>query len=318
MKLFLAFLRLIRWPNLLIVFFTQALIWYCAIRQSNPKEILFLSFPNFLLLSLTTILIAAAGYLINDYFDIDIDRINKPDKLIIGNHISKKAAVLFYVLLNIFALAFSIYLAESLQEPALAFIQMFCILLLWAYAIRLKRTYLLGNIAVSILTALTILILVAYEPVLYSFLKIKGIQIKNSVLIINPLKLIFLYTYFAFMVTWMREIVKDVQDMEGDKMGGCRTLPILKGEKGANNWLLGIFFLVIAPLLAVSVELFHGKWIILSVYIGVGLVLPLCSIIFTLKQQPSNESYARLSSRLKMIMLLGMVPLVIYYIMSFR
>lgn len=318
MKRFLAYLQLIRWLNLFIVFLTQALIWFCIIQPIGKENTLFLSPIKFLLLSLTTLLIAAAGYIINDYFDIDIDQINKPDKVIVGKFISKRGAVVSYVLLNALALFIAVYLADLLSNPFLPLIQVFCVMLLWAYAARLKREPVWGNVAVSLLTALTVLIVMAYEPALYSFLKLKGIRHTNSFLMINPLKLVFLYAYFAFMVTWMREIVKDIQDMEGDKAGGCRTLPILKGEKVAGYWLLGLFIIILLPLLEVVVALFHGKWIVLSLYIVLGLIFPLCSMIYSLLQKKSDEIYGRLSTRLKVIMLLGIFPLIIYYLLAYQ
>lgn len=318
MKFFLAFLRLVRWPNLLIVFITQALIWFCIIRNVDSRESLFLSFPNFLCLSLSTVLIAAAGYILNDYFDIEIDRINKPEKVIVGNIISKQSALGFYFLLNIAAIALSLYLSILLHSPQLAGIQLVCLLLLWAYAAVLKRSFLLGNLVVALLTALTVLILVAYEPSLYHLAFAKWMLVHNSELTLNPIKLIFGYTYFAFMLTWMREIVKDVQDMDGDKACGCRTLPILKGVKVANRWLEAIFLTVVVPLVGVAFAMFDGKWMVLSLYIFIGLILPLCLFIVALLREVSIAGYGKLSSLLKLVMLLGILPLVIYYFLTFR
>lgn len=320
MKQIGAYGRLMRWSNLLIVFFTQLLIWACVIyplRKVDGREV-FLDFPHFFLLSLTTVFIAAAGYIINDYFDVSIDLINKPSSVIIGRVVSRKAALVLYLWLNVFGLAIAVFLAESLSLPGLALFQMFCALLLFVYAARLKRSYLLGNIAVSLLTALSVIVLVAYEPALYPYFRMDSLKKTEGNLGINPLTLMLVYALFAFLVTWMREIVKDVQDRAGDQAASCRTLPIVSGIKIAGRWVVGLGLLVIVTLIDVAFALFHGAWVIMSVYVVVSIIFPIGNIlILLLKRQEQQEIYASLSKRLKILMLLGIGALPIYYFLSF-
>lgn len=318
MKQIAAYVRLLRWPNLLIVFLTQLLIWACVIhplKKTATEQVLFLDFFHFALLSLTTVFIAAAGYIINDYFDVAIDRINKPSAVIIGRLVSQKAALAAYIILNSLGMAIAVFLAKALMLPMLALFQLFCVLLLFVYAARLKRSYLSGNVVVSLLTALTIIILAAYEPALYSYFKMDGIKTTKDTLWINPVALIIVYALFAFLVTWMREIVKDIQDRVGDMAAGCRTLPIVSGVNIARRWVIVLGILVVIILIQAAFVLFCEEWIVLSVYVVAALICPVLTFLFRLLKQ--QEEYAKLSKQLKILMLLGIGALPVYYFLSF-
>jgi len=314
------FFKLLRWPNLLIIFLTQLLIWVDVIhpmaKLSGSSEH-FLQGSHFVLLSLTTILIAAAGYVINDYYDRAIDQINKPEKVIIGRIFSVRLCLWLYAILNLLALALSVYLSHQLQMVDLAGIQLFCIFLLWLYAAVLKAKPVWGNLAVALLTALTILILVAYEPLMYPFSSLSFLIAEPQRLFINPLWVISVYAFFAFMTTWMREIVKDMQDVKGDAAVGCRTLPIVAGVKLATLMVVLLGIVAILVLLLAAMALMRSEWIILSIYLLFALALPVLLLIVRIGQNNTPEHYGKWSSRLKLMMLSGIFALPLYYLLTF-
>ena len=155
-------LRLIRWKNLLIVFFTQLLVWYCLIHLSDDFWG-WLTFFDFLPLGASTALIAAAGYIINDYFDIKIDVINRPDKVVIEKRIPLRAAIIAHSLLNAFAIALVLPLAWKHHHPEWLLLQVAghhtAVVLFYTH---FKRQLLTGNLLVSLLAALTVLVLQVY------------------------------------------------------------------------------------------------------------------------------------------------------------
>ena len=168
------YLRLIRFPNLLIIMLTQVLVRYCLILPAFKTEYFitgifpkYLSDANFFLLVLSTVLIAAGGYIINDYFDVQTDKINKPGKNIVEISISKVRARNLYFVLSIFGVVLGFYLALQISKPAIGFIPLFSTVSLWMYSSYYKRQLLSGNILISILSALSILIVGLYEPEFY-------------------------------------------------------------------------------------------------------------------------------------------------------
>lgn len=318
MNLILAFFKLIRLKNLLIVVLTQLLIWYFVLLPFGGfgEFPIFLSIINFSLLCLSTALIAAAGYIINDYFDVAIDLINKPNEVIIGKFISNKSAIFIYIILNAIALLFAFILAWKLNQLSLSLIQISCIVLLWLYATKFKREFMKGNILVAFLVAFTILILAVYEPFLYHFSNLKLFIRAQEMMIVNPLGLIIFYAYFAFMITWMREIVKDMEDFKGDSEDGCTTMPIRIGLQKSQRFvsILGVF--AILPLIIVAFKLWKGSWRILSIYIFVALVISIIYLLFYLPKKTTQKHYHKASQLLKLIMLLGLFALFIYWFLQ--
>jgi len=176
-----------------------------------------------------------------------------------------------------------------------------CTLLLWFYSTNFKRQYITGNLVVAALTALTILCLVVYEPAMQQFSRV----------------VLLVYAYFAFMLTWMREIVKDMEDHIGDEAEHCVTMPIKKGLAYAAHFSMLLSILVIVPLGWASVMLFNAHYNWLSAYIAVILIVPIIVWSVFLSQKTTPAHYHRASSGLKIIMLLGICSLIIYHLQSF-
>ena len=309
----MAWLRLIRWKNLLIVFFTQFLIWYCVPKPLKPTIPTLFWFGDFLCISLSTLLIAAAGYIINDYFDIKIDIINRPEKMVLEKSIPRKWGIILHILFNALGLVLAAIIARKAGHYEWLWLQVFCIILLWFYSSSFKRQFMTGNIVVALLTAFTIVVLIVYERALHPYITRSYFLNDQFGFRLNPVWVLGVYTYFAFMLTWMREIVKDMEDFKGDAEEGCVTMPIkiglLKSARFAQ--LLGI--LAITPLIVGSIKLCNKEWWTLGIYMIVAVVLPLALWILTVNNKATKDHYAKASRHLKFIMLTGIGSLLIYY-----
>ena len=231
-----AFLHLVRLQNLLIVVLTQYFI-----RLAFTKT--FLPFPalndlEFFLFVFTTISITAAGYIINDIYDVETDRINKKSKLIIGVHFQAKTAIIWYFLLNTIALFSGIYLAILIGQPLYSLIFVYCIFFLWRYSKSMKKAFLIGNIHVAILTALVLINTALFDiiPNIHFLGNESGGMI---------LKIILVYALFSFLLTLIREFVKDIEDKEGDSAINSHTLAIVLGIKKTKIIIFCLSFLVV-------------------------------------------------------------------------
>ena len=309
-------LRLIRWKNLLIIAFTQYCIRYLLIsgmlKFMNLGIILQMSNFNFLLLSISTLCIAAAGYIINDYFDNKIDQHNKPDKVVVGKEISRRQAMFLHTILNIIGVLIGFYVAYRVGVIKLGLIQLLCTGLLWFYSTEFKKQVLIGNIVTSFLTALVPLIVVLYEmPLLIS--KYKTVLQYSGVNLNHILQFVAAYAGFAFLTSLIREIVKDMEDLGGDHKFGCRTLPIVYGISTAK--IVVYVFIVIEIILLFIVQLKQLASLDMTsfLYFGFAFQLPLLVLIFMVKKANTPAQFHKASSLLKGIMLLGVSYTGLYY-----
>ena len=311
----MAWLRLIRWQNLVIVFLTQLFAWACVIMpmQSYSPVPLVLNFGNFVLLSLSTVLIAAAGYIINDYFDVKIDIINRPDKLILEKKIPMKLAIVVHTILNLFGIFLAVIVARKAGHYSFVALQLACTAMLWFYSTTFKRQFVSGNVVVSLLTAFTIAVLMLYETAIRFYLSQDFFIHTGKALIPNPVWVLGTYAYFAFMLTWMREIVKDMEDFKGDAEQGCVTMPIKWGLLRSARFTQMIGLLAVTPLVIGSVKLLKEHWYVLGIYVLAGLAAPILVWMYQLPRGATTKHYEKESRYLKLIMVLGIVSLVIYY-----
>ena len=160
MQLFFSFLRLIRWPNLVFIILAQG-IFYFFIEfplYASHSILPILDLPCFVLLCFSSVCIAAAGYIINDYFDVNIDMINKPDKLIIEKFIKRRWAIVWHLILSLVGIFMGFYIDYNTPTSLLGLTNTICVILLFIYSISLKRKLLSGNVVVSLLTAWSILV----------------------------------------------------------------------------------------------------------------------------------------------------------------
>ena len=226
----ISFLKLIRLKNLIIVALTQILVKFSLI---NPfVDNFMLSNNQFYLLVLCTVFITASGYIINDIYDVKTDKINKEERRIIGKSMTSRNAIRWYILFNLLGLGLGIYIAYITKKPLYSLIFIYCIFSLWTYSKRMKTSFLFGNLQVSLLTALSI-----FNVALFDIIP-NGININNGEMII--FKIIVFYAAFSFIITFVREMIKDLEDIEGDKEIQAKTLAITYGiEK--TKWVSLIF-----------------------------------------------------------------------------
>lgn len=315
----MAWLKLIRWQNLIIIFLTQLFAWGCVIVPMHQfaDTPLLLNLPNFLLISTSTVLIAAAGYIINDYFDIKIDAINKPESMVLERRIPMRLAIIAHSVVNIIGILLALIVARKAGHYSWLLLQLCCTILLVFYSTTFKRQFITGNLVVALLTAFTIVVLMVYETGIHYYLFNPYFINTANGLVPNPVWVLGIYAYFAFMLTWMREIVKDMEDFKGDKEQGCMTMPIKWGLLRSVRFTQALGILTITPLVLGAIKLFYASWITLSIYTLLGLALPISIWIFFLNKKATTTHYHKASRWLKIIMILGIGSLIIYYLQTY-
>lgn len=305
------FLRLIRWPNILIVVFTQVLVMFAIIgklyeRAGTLPALDVLLFSG---LVFATVLIAMAGYIINDYFDLRTDRINKPDRLIIGKYLNGRKVIRLYYLLNGLAIVTGFVLSLKVGSYRLGLIFPMMILLLWFYSERYKQTALAGNFIVSFMSASVVLIVWLFEFFALRLQPDKFITVYTQLTVIN--RVLLAYAMFAFLLTMARELVKDAEDMEGDAATGCLTLPVKYGVRFSK--ILAVVFLVLTlVLLAFScLKLFVLALPVVMAYFAIVIGFPLMLLIYKVMGSETKTDFHRISGLLKLVMLLGLSGMLI-------
>jgi 4-hydroxybenzoate polyprenyltransferase len=312
MKLLTAFFKLIRYPNLIYIGLTQFLLQYCVVAPllRFNGETPSLSPLSFFLLSLSTILIAAAGYIINDYFDINIDIINKPDKMVLDKIINRRWAMAWHTIFNMAGVSIGFIVAWRIGQIYLGFTQVFCSLLLWFYSTSFKRQVLIGNVIISLLTALSVVVVGFYEKQIYeSFEAIMSSVGRKLIQIIG------VYALFAFMISLVREIVKDLEDMIGDNKDGCRTIPIVWGVEPAKRLCYGLLLALQVLILLTELRIALVGWYVAIIYLIVLVQLPCLYIYLQLRKAHLPEHYHKVSTLVKVIMLTGILSMIFFKIM---
>lgn len=266
------FLRLLRPINLAIIALTMyGTGWFLEYYTDCIGE---LWSVDFFLLVLSTVIIAGAGNIINDYFDIKADRVNKPERMIIGRHIKRRVAILSHWFLNVIAFSIAVYLSWKFETFWYVFAHFMAINFLWFYSTNLKRGFLLGNIVVAGLTALVPVLVGFY---FYHLVSIKEISSGSHYQTIHELigSLVWIIAglaLFAFILNLAREITKDIEDIEGDKLLKAKTLPIVMGESTAKY--------IVALVIGIGAILLSGVLINYADILVSHLILGLVSLIF--------------------------------------
>ncbi len=265
----IAILKLVRYKNLLIISAVQFWIFYALFPNESVQE--------FLPLFVATISTAIGGYIINDYFDIEIDKINK--EIVVTDSISKKIVLILYV----FSLIVSVISSTSLPVQAF-YTTLIIICFLFLYSFSFKKSPVLGNLVVSFCTALSIFIF---------YLTYK-----------NQLNILLLYSVFALDITFIRELIKDIEDIKGDERMGAKTIPILIGVQ-ASKYLL-YFIIVVSSFLWLIFSTSFGS---LLYYLLVVIIPFMIIIIYLIYRASEKKHYTMLTRLTKLIMILGLFGL---------
>ena len=277
-----------RVPNLIIIVFTQFITTYSLVR-TDLSITQILSDPGLLLVIASTVMVAAAGYLINDYFDVKIDYINKPERVVVGRLLKRRVVLVVYQAFNIAALLIGLYVGWQIVVIHLSTIG-----LLWFYSHDLKRHPLIGNIVIGLLTSASLIIVAMYY---HSF----GLTF-------------WIYAAFAFFFTVIRELIKDAEDLKGDAAFGYQTLPVIWGYRKTKIFmivLLGIFMTMVT---AVSILLKQETFTLIA-YALVPITLFYAYRIYF---ADTKKDFSNLSLLSKIIMIVGITSMFIFRLGSIR
>ena len=295
----LTIIRLVRLPNLFIIALTMYLTRYCLLSDLN-FQVIGLNDYGFALLVLSVVLIAAAGYIINDYFDTRIDAINKPEKLIVGVKVSRRRAMLYHTVFNILGVLIGFYLAWQINKLIIGWINVISVTLLWYYSRYFKKKFIIGNLVVALLSGMIPIVVALFEP---------NTDRIHYYYIIG-------YAAFAFVISFIREIIKDLEDMEGDISENCKTIPIVSGVRTTKTVIILLIALVVAAIgylvnYNVIPEFSSNKVFIL--YSVIAIQIPLMILLYLTYKATYKNNYRMMSTLTKIIMLTGVLSMLVLY-----
>lgn len=273
-------LKLIRIKNLILIGLSQLFIIYTLFEKVTTPAILFV---------FSTFCFAAAGNIINDVFDVIPDQINKPDKLIINTKISRKKAIRVFVFLNLLGLTSCFFQYSILNNPILLICLISIPFLLYIYSKHLKQRTLLGNILIALLTSLSVFLISSLFPNLKTH--------HNT---------IYVYSFLAFIINLIREITKDIEDINGDKKACLQTLPISIGIKRTVLLLKGMIAFTIFCLTAI---LYYIDTLIFKLFIFITIISPLCYCYYLIKSSHQKATFTKVSQLLKLVISFGILTL---------
>ena len=319
----MSFLRLIRPINLAIIAVIMYGLRYFVVlpglmRTDTGREWkLLFSDLNFFLLVLSTILLAAAGNIINDYFDLRADRINKPEKVIVGRHVKRRIAMASHMAFQVIAVLLGLYLAWQSGIWQLGFIFLFAAASLWFYSTGLKRQFLIGNIVIALLAAIVPaqvalfdvpLLVRNYGSELATYYEVQALMNDPSDYFKGIAMVCFVYAGFAFLTTLARELQKDLADIKGDKAVGCRTVPIVLGDKATKGFIALLCGFIIFMMIAIYRNYFVPDSQSILFYLLGAVALPiLVSAALTIRA--SNRKQHLLASQFMKIAMVTAIAL---------
>jgi 4-hydroxybenzoate polyprenyltransferase len=316
----MALLRLIRIQNLLIIAATQYMMRLfivepiLAINGFVPQ----LDHFHFFLLVFSSMAITAAGYVINDYFDMKTDLLNRPDTVIVGKRITRRWAMAIHIILNSAGIFTGIYLCWFVDMLGFGIAFIFAAGLLWFYSTTYKRQFLVGNLIVAVFTAVVPFVVVVFEVPLLNR-EYGEIMIDRGMNFNNILAWVGGFSFFAFLATLIREIIKDVEDFEGDAAYGRNTLPIVLGIRTTKILVIILILLLVFSLVYAYVTYLFRKPgdeidLLSLLWFSLMLILPFLYLVLRLIAARDKKEYHVCSNLTKLIMLSGILYSVVFYI----
>ncbi|MGX7666136.1 geranylgeranylglycerol-phosphate geranylgeranyltransferase [Flavobacterium pedocola] len=296
------FLKLIRFQNLLLLALMQ-LVFHFVYLKSQPDLMLGLTDLQFVLLTVATVFIAAGGYVINNIMDQETDQIAKPNDVVVGKHISEGTAYNMYVVLNVIGVGIGFYLSNLIQKPMFSAVFIVIAGTLYMYATSLKQSLLIGNFIVALLLAFSVIIIGIFDlyPVVH-----EGNQQQMRILF----SILMDYAVFAFIINFIREIVKDIEDMDGDYNAGMNTLPIVLGKDRTAKVVFALALIPIALLLLyIKNNLLSLDWVMY--YLLVFVIAPLIYFLVKIWSAKTKKEFSHLSLVLKLILFFGILSIVV-------
>ena len=309
MKLVAAFFRLIRWPNLLFIILTQLLFEVCIYERIYPQAGINNSEEGmrFLALMIASVFIAAAGYIINDYFDQNIDQINKPDKVVVNRIINRRWVIFWHLFLSLGGLFFTAFALPVNQYWHLVLANMASIIALWFYSTNIKKKLLVGNVLISLLTAWVIGVLF-FSKYPLNISNLLGVHHQE----VRFFRLMIMYASFAFIISLIREVVKDMEDMEGDRRYGCTTMPIVWGVNASKVFVAVWVIVLIAALIILQIYVLGMGWWQSALYCVVLIIVPLLVVLRLLFSAQKPGHFHHISTLVKLIMFTGILSMLFF------
>jgi 4-hydroxybenzoate polyprenyltransferase len=301
MKLAAAFFRLVRWPNLFFIVLTQVLFYFCIYLPLYHQA----GTAKLMMLMVASVFIAAAGYIINDYFDVNIDQVNKPQHNMVDRVIHRRWAIVWHLLLSAAGVVLTL-MAVGFHYWYIVLANLACVALLWFYSTSFKRNVLIGNVVISLLTSWTILVL------FFAFSSPGDAFSSANELSVRFFRRAFLYASFAFIISLVREAIKDMEDLEGDQRYGCRTLPIVAGIRTTKIYTAIWIAVLVATLVILQIYVLQFGWWPSVAYSLVFVIVPLFSALQRLRTATAKADFAGLSSLTKRIMLAGILSMLFF------
>jgi len=300
-------LNLIRWKNILLIILVQIVIKYALFEPFGVATAL--SLFEFSILVLASVCIAAAGNIINDIYDIEIDSVNAPNAVIVGKKISEATANNLYLAFNIVGVGLGFYLSMLIGKESFFTIFVIISALLYVYSSFLKQIPFVGNVIISILVGLTVLIVGIFDL-------IPAVTQSNKSTQLTFFNILFDYSVFAFLINLVREIIKDIEDIDGDHKAGLKTLPIVLGRERAKKIVFALSFLPLAAVIHYIVTYLFQQQIAV-IYFLVAIAAPLIFVTIKIFLAKTKKDYQFISSLLKVVMLLGILSLPLFkYILT--
>lgn len=260
---------------------------------------------QYLLLVLATVTIAAGGYLINNVFDQETDKINKPQDVVVGKSISESNAYMLYTVLNIIGVGIGFYLSNYIGKPSFSAVFIVIAATLYLYASSLKQSLLIGNFLIAVITSFSIIIIGIFD--LYPIL-----TTENSRLYGLMFKVLLDYALFCFIINFIRELVKDLEDVDGDYNLGMNTLPIAFGVARTSKLVFGLSFIPLALLLWYT----NTYYIAYNLYFGAAytlffIVAPLLYFTIKMSSAKTQKEFRHLSNVLKLVLFFGILSVLV-------
>lgn len=283
-----------------------------AIAQVLIKYALFVPFKvattlngfGLLLLVVSTLCIAAAGNVINDIYDVETDKVNKPNKVVVGKTISEKTAFNLFIALNVIGVGIGFYLSHMVGKNGFFAIFIVISALLYLYASYLKQMLLIGNIVISVLVALSIVIVGLFEL-------LPAINPQNQVTQLAVFKILMNYAIFAFLINLVRELAKDIEDIDGDYKADMNTLPIAIGRERAGKVLFAVSLIPLFSVVYYMVTHLYKQQIAI-IYFLVFIVAPIIYVVIKAFNAETKKDFHHISNVLKLIMVFGILSLILF------
>lgn len=301
--------KLIRVDKLLIIAVLQYFIHYFFIgpilRQYGLQ--FYNSDLDFALMVFMTLSITAAGYIINDYFDLKIDYVNRPNQVLVGKAIPRRIAMFLHFLLSSVGVLIGLYLSWRMKALVVALAPALTVGLLWFYSTEYKRQFLLGNLVIALLAVFPIFFTIIFEPsIFYAYH-----DAQNQVVALLIFKVLGFYACIAFAVALIFSLIKDLHDYAGDEMHGFRTLPIVAGRRASfvSIHILSAF-VIFALFYIQNLQYQNGSWVPL-LFLLFGMQVPIGLVNLLLYFQKDHDNYSTILKILSAIMVMGVVSILV-------